>query len=204
MSTIRRALIALVLLGLVIDGALIAYAKGVFSKAPEPKKYNLTIKVEKRDQANKIKKALADGGFGDVPIVREKGEKQVLKGYKLVLEGQPDTLGPLAKTLRLQKHKIDYKEGGTVLTYGVMYPKKPLAEKAAAKLLTSDGIQFLVRENFKTQIMSYERMDLKDLSDQQKTDVRALPELAGVEVIEKEAGAAGGAAAPPEASGSPK
>lgn len=202
MSTIRRALIALVLLGLVVDGALIAYAKGVFSAPPEPKKYNLTIKVEKRDQANKLKKQLEDAGFADIPIVREKGEKKVLKGYKLVLEGDAETLGPLAKTLKLQKHKIDYKPDGTVLTYGVQYPKKPLAEKAAQKLLTSDGIQFLVRENYVTKVMSYERLDLKDLSEEQLASAHEVLDPTGVEVIEKEVGA--GASPAPGASGSPK
>lgn len=202
MSTIRRALIALVLLGLVVDGALIAYAKGVFSKPAEPKKYDLTIKIEKREQANKVKKQLADAGLGDIPIVREKGEKQVLKGYKLVLEGDAETLGPLAKTLKLQKHKIDYKPEGTVLTYGVQYPKKPLAEKAAQKLLTSDGIQFLVRENYVTKVMSYERMDLEGLSKEQKDAAREILDPAGVEVIEKVVGESASPA--PGAGDSPK
>lgn len=202
MSTIRRALIVLVLLGLIVDGALIAYAKGIFSKPPEPKKYNLIIKVDKRDQANKLKKQLADAGLGDVPIVREKGEKQVLKGYKLVLEGDPELLGPLAKTLKLQKHKIDYKPGGDILTYGVLYPKKQLAEKAAAKLLSSAGMQFLVRENYVTQIMSYERLDLKDLSEEQKDAAREILDPTGVEVIEKQAAGPGAddASPSPEAS----
>lgn len=204
MSTIRRALIALVLLGLVVDGALIAYAKGIFSKPPEPKKYNLTIKVEKRDQANKIKKELEEkGGFAEIPIVREKGEKQVLKGYKLVLEGEAESLDPLARSLRMQKHKITYKKGDTVLTYGTMYPKKPLAEKAAQKLLTTDGVKFLVRENYESKVMSYERMDLKDLTQEQKASAREILDPLGVEVIEKEVGA-GGASPAPGASDDPK
>jgi hypothetical protein len=203
-STIRRALIALVLLGLVVDGALIAYAKGIFSKPPEPKKFDLTIKVEKRDQANKIKKELEEKeGFSDIAIVREKGEKQVLKGYKLVLEGEAETLDPLATSLRMQKHKIKYKKGDTVLTYGTMYPKKPAAEKAAQKLLTTDGVKFLVRENYETKVMSYERMDLKDLTEDRKVAARGILDPLGVEVIEKEVGP-GGASPAPEASGPPK
>lgn len=202
MSTIRRALIVLVLLGLVVDGALIAYAKGIFSKPPEPKKYNLIIKVDKRDQANKLKKQLADAGLGDVPIVREKGEKKVLKGYKLVLEGDPELLGPLAKTLKLQKLKIDYKPGGDVLTYGVLYPKKQLAEQAATKLRTTAGMQFLVRENYITQIASYERLDLKDLTEEQKDSAREILDPTGVEVIEKQVAGSGAedASPSPEAS----
>ncbi len=204
MSTIRRALIALVLVGLVVDGALIAYAKGIFSKAPEPKKFDLLIKVEKRDQATKLKKALEDAGLGEVPIQREKGEKRVLKGYKLVLESDdPTSLEPLAKTLKLQKHKFEYKPGDKILTYGATYPKKAQAEKAAAKLLSSDGIQFLVRENYKTQIMSYERLDLKGLSEDQKSSAREILDPAGVEVIETEVTSGTGQASEKEVAPSP-
>ncbi|MEW6278961.1 MAG: hypothetical protein AB1758_10085 [Candidatus Eremiobacterota bacterium] len=173
-----------VLLGL--DIVLMVVAKVGLSSTPEPTFYDVVGKLEKPEAATKLKKELEAAGF-TVTQSKEKGEKEVPNGFRLTLDcSEPATAESLAKTLKLQGHKVQILPGGTVLQYGGVYPKKPLADKAAATVKEKEKIVFEVSENMKVVPVMYHCLSLNGLDDEELTRAEGILNEGGAVVDKKE------------------
>ncbi len=181
MAVVRRVMLAVVLILLVIDGALLAYVK-FGSSHKKDQIVDIEFFVSDPLKVAKLKDALSGYNLNVSSVMRE---VQIQDGYVVVRHlGSKDLAEPVAKTLTKHGWKGLKVVDGSVQVGGKFKQRKK-ADLLASKLERKEKIKFEVEPGYKTVKRKAFKVVIKGVEGEQKrNDVVSLLDKQGIQDVD--------------------